>query len=56
MPSRLPPRQPEETPFFLEPNYHPSEIVFDDKGAVKAGTLSALVERLTPHNSTGTLR
>lgn len=55
IPSRLPlqSRQPEETPFYLEPNYHPSEIIFDDKGAVKAGTLSALVERLTPHHSTG---
>ena len=34
-------------------DYEPNEIVFDDKGAVKAGTIKALIARLTPHGSTG---
>jgi len=37
----------------LGEDYDPSDIVFDDKGNVKAGTLKALVARLTPHGSTG---
>jgi son of sevenless-like protein len=41
-----------ETPWYLGEDYDPSEIVFDDKGGVKAGTLRALVARLTPHGST----
>jgi son of sevenless-like protein len=43
-----------ETPWYLGEDYDPSEIVFDDKGGVKAGTLRALVARLTPHGSTCT--
>jgi len=42
-----------ERPWYLGEDYDPSEIVFDDKGGVKAGTLKALVARLTPHGSTG---
>jgi son of sevenless-like protein len=42
-----------ETPWYLGEDYLPSDIVFDDKGAVKAGTLRALVARLTPHGQTG---
>ncbi|ORY35356.1 hypothetical protein BCR39DRAFT_3332 [Naematelia encephala] len=43
-----------DQPWFLREDYEPSEIVFDDRGAVKAGTLKALVARLTPHGSTDT--
>ena len=43
-----------EKPWYLGEDYDPSEIVFDDKGGVKAGTLRALVARLTPHESIGT--
>jgi son of sevenless-like protein len=43
-----------ETPWYLGEDYDPSEIVVDDKGGVKAGTLRALVARLTPHGSTCT--
>lgn len=42
-----------ETPWYLSEDYQPEEIVFDDKGGVKAGTLRALVARLTPHGATG---
>jgi son of sevenless-like protein len=42
-----------ERPWYLGEDYDPSEIVFDDRGVVKAGTLKALVARLTPHGSTG---
>lgn len=42
-----------ERPWYLGEDYDPSEIVFDDKGVVKAGTIKALVARLTPHGSTG---
>ncbi|RXK38140.1 hypothetical protein M231_04601 [Tremella mesenterica] len=41
--------QPSETPWYLGEDYEPNEIIFDDKGAVKAGTLKALIARLTPH-------
>jgi hypothetical protein len=53
IPAPLPPMIPmPETPWYLGEDYDPSEIVFDDKGGVKAGTLRALVARLTPHGST----
>ena len=53
IPPPLPPMIPmPETPWYLGEDYDPSEIVFDDKGGVKAGTLRALVARLTPHGST----
>ena len=42
-----------ESPWFLGDDYGPGEIVFDDRGGVRAGTLRALVARLTSHGSTG---
>lgn len=44
-----------ERPWYLGDDYDPSEIVYDERGNVKAGTLSALVAKLTPHGSTGQL-
>lgn len=44
-------QQPE---WYTEPDYDPNEIVLDDKGAVKAGTIRALIARLTPHTSADT--
>jgi son of sevenless-like protein len=44
---------PKETPWYITEDYLPDELIFDDKGQVKAGTLKALVVRLTPHGSTG---
>lgn len=40
--------------WYLETDYPPGEIVFDDRGNVKAGTIRALVERLTPHTAADT--
>ncbi|KAL7423553.1 cell division cycle-related protein [Cryptotrichosporon argae] len=48
----LPPAPPPEVPFYLASDYGPGEIIFDDKGKVKAGTIEALIERLTPHTTT----
>jgi son of sevenless-like protein len=45
---------PVETPWYMGEDYPASDIIFDDKGAVRAGTLPALVARLTPHGSTDT--
>lgn len=53
VPAPLPPTPIPERPWYLGEDYDPSDIVFDDKGNVKAGTLKALVARLTPHGSTG---
>ncbi|KAF9485897.1 ras GEF [Pholiota conissans] len=37
-------------PWYLRPNYLPSEIIIDEKdGFVKGGTVASLVERLTAH-------
>ncbi|KAF9534536.1 ras guanine nucleotide exchange factor domain-containing protein [Crepidotus variabilis] len=36
-------------PWFLRPNYSPSDIVIEPDGAVRGGTITALVERLTAH-------
>ncbi|WVQ83901.1 hypothetical protein IAT38_006045 [Cryptococcus sp. DSM 104549] len=47
------PSQP-EAPWYLMDDFEPGEIIFDDKGGVKAGTLRALVIRLTQHSSTDT--
>ena len=53
-PSLAPPVQIiPETPWYLKEDYDPQDIIFDDKGGVRAGTLKALVARLTPHGSTG---
>ncbi|KAJ7935459.1 ras guanine nucleotide exchange factor domain-containing protein [Mycena leptocephala] len=40
----LPPR-----PWYLQPTYSPTEIAIDPDGTVRAGTVPALVERLTAH-------
>lgn len=40
--------------WYLETDYPPGEIIFDDRGNVKAGTIRALVERLTPHTAADT--
>ncbi|KAJ7857609.1 ras guanine nucleotide exchange factor domain-containing protein [Mycena olivaceomarginata] len=40
----LPPR-----PWYLQPTYSPTEIAIDPDGSVRAGTVPALVERLTAH-------
>ena len=42
-----------DAPWYLRDDYEPGEIIFDDRGGVKAGTLRALIARLTPHGSTG---
>ncbi|KAF8644523.1 hypothetical protein AX16_008399 [Volvariella volvacea WC 439] len=44
-----PPPQPEPQPWYLQPNYDPSEILIDSDNSVKGGTVPALVERLTAH-------
>ncbi|WRT68200.1 uncharacterized protein IL334_005175 [Kwoniella shivajii] len=49
-----PPPAPPESPWYLSDDFIPGEIIFDDKGGVKAGTLTALVVRLTQHSSTDT--
>ncbi|CCM01890.1 uncharacterized protein FIBRA_03961 [Fibroporia radiculosa] len=36
-------------PWYLRPNYDPSEILMDPDGAVRAGAPAALIERLTAH-------
>ncbi|GMK58437.1 hypothetical protein CspeluHIS016_0504690 [Cutaneotrichosporon spelunceum] len=42
-------------PWYLSSDYLPGDIVFDEeKGTVKAGTIRALIERLTPHTSSDT--
>jgi son of sevenless-like protein len=45
----------QETPWYLSEDFASEDIVFDDRGGVKAGTIDALVARLTPHGSTGGL-
>jgi son of sevenless-like protein len=49
----IPPPLQIETPWYLVDDYAPEDIIVDDKGAVRAGTLPALVARLTPHGATG---
>ncbi|KAG6841045.1 hypothetical protein C0991_002353 [Blastosporella zonata] len=38
-------------PSYLRPNYKPEDIVIDPDNTVRGGTLSALVECLTPHEN-----
>lgn len=40
-------------PWYLRPNYSPSEIIIDPDGSVRGGTVPALVERLTAHEHGG---
>lgn len=46
-------KKAEETPWFLEPDYAPGDIVMNLEGQVKGATLGALMERLTMHNTFG---
>lgn len=43
--------QPE---WYNEADYDPADIVLDDRGSVKAGTIKALIARLTAHTSADT--
>jgi son of sevenless-like protein len=43
----------EAKPWYLRPNYDPSEIIIDPDGGVRGGTVPALVERLTAHEHGG---
>ena len=43
----------EQKPWYLRPNYDQSEILIDPDGQVRAGTPTALVERLTAHELGG---
>jgi son of sevenless-like protein len=44
---------PEEKPFYLNVDYAEDDIIINPDGSIKAGTLPALVERLTLHESMG---
>ncbi|KAJ7729643.1 ras guanine nucleotide exchange factor domain-containing protein [Mycena maculata] len=48
VPSAPEPEQPPR-PWYLLPTYSPTEIQIDPDGSVRAGTVPALVERLTAH-------
>lgn len=37
---------------FVEPDYGPNDIIFNSENQVTGATLSALVERMTPHDTT----
>lgn len=41
-------------PWYLRPNYSPSDIIIDADGSVRGGTVPALVERLTAHEQADT--
>ena len=43
----------EVQPWYLRPNYERSDILFDTDGNVTAGSKSALIERLTAHETAG---
>lgn len=45
---------PDEKPFYLNVDYAEDDIIINPDGSIKAGTLPALVERLTLHESMGT--
>jgi hypothetical protein len=40
-------------PWYLRPNYSPSEILIEPDNSIKGGTVPALVERLTAHEQAG---
>lgn len=44
---------PDEKPFYLNVDYAEDDIIINPDGSIKAGTLPALVERLTLHESMG---
>jgi len=43
-----------QKPAYLLPNFGPGELVFNMEGKVKGGTLPALIERLTQHDTVDT--
>ena len=43
----------ETKPWYLRPTYSEKEILIDPDGKVRAGTVPALVERLTAHEHSG---
>lgn len=42
-------------PWYLRPNYNPAEIIIERDGAIRGGTVPALIERLTAHDQAGLL-
>ncbi|KAF7321869.1 hypothetical protein MKEN_00708900 [Mycena kentingensis (nom. inval.)] len=46
--------EPIPKPWYLQPSYNPQEITIDADGFVRAGTVPALVERLTAHEQADT--
>jgi len=42
-------------PWYLRPNYSPSDIIIEADGSVRGGTVAAFVERLTAHEQAGRL-
>ena len=43
-------------PWYLRPNYLPSDIIIEPDGSVRGGNLPALIERLTAHEQAGDLK
>ena len=43
----------DQQPWYLRPNYDQAEILIDPDGGVRAGSKSALIERLTAHETAG---
>ena len=41
-------------PWYLRPNYAPEDIIIENDGSVRGGTVPALVEKLTAHEGAGT--
>lgn len=49
-------QNPEATPWYLRSSVNPQELVMDaSDGSIKAGTITALIERLTAQDNTGRL-
>jgi son of sevenless-like protein len=46
------PKSPSQQ-WYLQPTYSPTELIIDPGGAVHAGTIPALVERVTAHEQAG---
>ncbi len=43
-------------PWYLRPNYSPSDIIIEPDGSIRGGTLPTLIERLTAHEQAGMSR
>jgi hypothetical protein len=52
-PAPSPPPDVPPMPWYLRPTYSPTDILVDLDGSVRAGTVPALVERLTAHEQGG---